>query len=316
MKNLYPDIEPNITHQLEVGQGHTLMVEECGNAAGIPIVFLHGGPGSYCKSHHRCFFNPSIYRIILFDQRGAGRSTPSGNLQFNTTDHLLADMELIREKLNIDKWIIFGGSWGATLSLLYAQKHTDKVLGLILRSIFLARKSDVSWFYIEGGVNKYFPKQWQKFFELTSVNQEELLTTYYEALTGNDINIRNTAALTWAAWAGCVVSNGRFPEPTEVSEKLLNSVRIECHYLYHNHFIKENQLISNINKVANIPTVLIHGQKDLVCLPENSQLLKQHLPMAKLKLIPTGGHLSDDPAMISALVEATDEMGKLNILEG
>ncbi|MCK5877193.1 MAG: prolyl aminopeptidase [Candidatus Marithrix sp.] len=312
MKKLYPDIEPNTIYQLEVGQDHVLMVEECGNPTGIPIIFLHGGPGSNSKPQHRSFFDPSIYRIILFDQRGAGYSQPSGNLQANTTKHLLADMELIREKLNIDKWVIFGGSWGATLSLLYTQKHVDRVLGLILRSIFLARKSDISWFHIEGGVNKYFPNQWQKFFDFAPGRDwQQLLIAYYTALTGNNIDIKNHAALTWAAWSGCVVSNGTFPEPTEVSDKLLNSVRIECHYLYNNYFIEENQLVLNIDKVINIPTTLIHGQKDLVCLPDNSQLLKRHLPKAQLKIIPSGGHLSDDPAMISALVEATDEMGDL-----
>ncbi|MBE9561945.1 MAG: prolyl aminopeptidase [Proteobacteria bacterium] len=311
MKSLYPDIEPYITHKLEVGQGHVLMVEECGNATGIPIIFSHGGPGSSCKPHHRCFFNPAKYRIILFDQRGAGRSTPSGNLQSNTTEHLLADIELIRETLNIDKWIVFGGSWGATLSLLYAQKHTDRVLGLILRSIFLARKSDISWFHVEGGVDKHFPKQWQKFFEFSPGGWKQLLEAYHEALISNELEDKNTAALAWATWSACVVSNGKFPEPTEVSDKMLSSVRIECHYLYYNYFIEENQLISNIDKVVDIPTILIHGQKDLVCLPENSQLLKRHLSTAQLKIIPSGGHLSDDPAMISALVEATDEMSEI-----
>ncbi len=313
MKTLYPDIEPYITHQLEVGQGHVLMVEECGNKTGIPIIFLHGGPGSNCKPHHRSFFNPAIYRIILFDQRGAGRSKPAGNLQHNTTVHLLADMELIREKLHIDKWIVFGGSWGATLSLLYAQKFPDKVLGLVLRSIFLARKLDISWFHMNGGVNKHFPKQWQIFFEFAPGNWKQLLTAYYEALTGNDVNYMNTAALRWATWGSCVVSNGTFPTPTETSAQLLNSVRIECHYLYNNYFMEENQLILNINKVIKIPIILIHGQKDLVCLPEGSQLLKRHLPTAQLKIIPSGGHLSYDPAMIAALVDATDEMGNLDL---
>lgn len=308
MKTLYPDIEPYITHQLEVGQGHVLMVEECGNNAGIPIVFLHGGPGSNCKPHHRSFFNPAIYRIILFDQRGAGRSKPNGNLQHNTTTHSLADMELIRKKLQIEKWVVFGGSWGATLSLLYAQKHPDRVLGLILRSIFLARKQDISWFHINGGVSKHFPKQWQTFFEFAPGNWEQLLTAYYTALTGNDIASMNNAALAWATWGGCVVSNGTFPAPTEPSEQLVNSVRIECHYLYNKYFIEENQLIANIDKVINIPTIFIHGDKDLVCLPEGSKLLKRHLPTAQLKIIPSGGHLADDPAMIAALVNATDEM--------
>ncbi len=312
MKTLYPDIEPYATHQLEVGQGHVLMVEECGNATGIPIVFLHGGPGSSCKAYHRSFFNPAKYRIILFDQRGAGRSTPAGELQSNTTEYLLADIELIREKLNIDKWIIFGGSWGATLGLLYAQKHSDKILGLILRSIFLARKCDIDWVHMDEGVNKYFPEQWQEFFDFAPGDWTQLLTAYYTALTGKDVDVMNKAALAWASWGGCVVSNGKFATPTEISEKILNLIRIECHYLYHNCFIEENQLISDINKIANIPTILIHGEKDLVCLPESSQLLKQNLPTAKLIIVPNVGHLSDEPSMLSALIEATDEM--LNII--
>ncbi len=311
MKILYPDIEPYATHQLDVGQGHILTVEECGNANGIPIVFLHGGPGSNCKSYHRSFFDPAKYRIILFDQRGAGRSTPAGKLQFNTTEHLLADIELIRETLNIKKWVVFGGSWGAALGLLYAQQHSDKVLGIILRSIFLARKCDIDWFHMDDGVNKYFPKQWQDFFDFAPGDWNQLLIAYHTALTGGDINAKNKAALAWATWGGCVVSSGTFADPTEVSEKLLNLVSIECHYLYNNYFIKENQLVLDINKVKNIPTILIHGQKDLVCLPESSRLLKQHLPSAKLILVPSSGHLSDDPAMISALVESTDEMKNL-----
>lgn len=312
MITLYPNIEPYATHQIKVGQEHILMVEECGNPDGIPIIFLHGGPGSYCKPYHRCFFNPSIYRIVLFDQRGAGRSSPTGSLQDNTTWDLLTDMETIRKQLLIKNWIIFGGSWGATLGLLYAQQYPDQVLGLILRGTFLARERDIHWFYAEGGVNRFFPKQWQAFTRFLPKEEhwDNPLAIYYEYLTSKNTTVAHTAALAWATWGGCVVSCGMYAPLTESSEKLLNETRIECHYVFNHFFLEEYQLLRNIDKVADIPAILIHGQRDLVCPLESSYLLEQNWPAAQLKVVPTGGHLAADSEMLSALVEATDEMAK------
>ncbi len=310
MTFLYPDIEPLATHQIAVGKEHVLTVEECGNPDGIPVVFLHGGPGANCKPYHRSFFNPKKYRIVLFDQRGAGRSTPTGCLQDNTTSDLLADMEIIRKQLDIKKWVIFGGSWGATLGLLYAQQYPENVLGIILRSIFLARKCDIEWFHHESGLCRLFPQQWQDFMSpLSEKEREEPLTVYYDKITGNDMNTALHAALAWMNWAGCVVSYGQFPALTESSEQTLNEARIESHYMFNRCFIDENQLLRDIDKVAHLPTILIHGQRDLVCPLDSSYLLAQNWQNAQFKVIPTGGHLaSEPPEMLSALVEATDEM--------
>jgi len=312
MTTLYPNIEPYTTHQLTVGQEHVLMVEESGNPNGIPVIFLHGGPGGHCKTHHRCFFNPNHYRIVLFDQRGAGRSTPIGCLKNNTTWDLLNDMEIIRKQLTIEKWLIFGGSWGTTLGLLYAQQYPENVLGLILRGTFLARQRDINWFYTDGGVNCIFPQQWQAFTQwLPKIAEgKELIAMYYNYLTSQDKAVANKAALAWAAWHGCVVSYGQFPAPTETSDKLLHEARIECHYFFNDCFLEDNYLLQHIDSVTHIPAIFIHGQQDLVCPLESSYLLTQNLPKAQLRIVPTGGHLAHDPDMISTLVTATDEMAK------
>jgi len=313
MTTLYPDIEPYTTHQIAASQNHVLMVEECGNRHGIPIIFLHGGPGGHCKPYHRSCFDPNLYRIVLFDQRGAGRSIPTGSLENNTTSDLLRDMETIRTQLDIENWVIFGGSWGATLGLSYAQQHPERVLGIILRSIFLARKNDLDWFYRDGGVKRLFPQQWQAFIRfLPEGHWDNPLAIYYDYLTGKDTAKAHAAALAWAAWEGCIISYGEFAAPTEPSEELLNAARIGCHYIFNHGFLEENQLLQNVNKVADIPAIIIHGQRDLVCPLDSSYLLEQNWPAAQLKIVPTAGHLvGDDPEMIAATVDATDEMAKI-----
>jgi proline iminopeptidase len=312
MKTPYPDIEPYATHKIAVGQPHVLTVEECGNPQGVPVLFLHGGPGSHCKPHHRSVFNPDIYRIVLFDQRGAGRSTPSGCLQDNTTGDLVADMETIRKQLKIPKWVIFGSSWGTALGLVYAQQYPEHVLALILRGTFLARTRDINWGYVSGGVSRIFPQQWQEFTHfLPKKHLDTPLADYYDYLTGKDTALARTAAIAWAAWNGYVVSNGEFTDPIEFSKELLNGIRIECHYMFNRCFLEENQVLLHLNKLANIPAIIIHGQQDLVCPLENSYLLKQNWPMAQLKIVPTGGHLARDPETISAIVEATDEIFRI-----
>jgi len=243
-----------------------------------------------------CFFNPNFYRVILFDQRGAGRSTPNGCLQDNTTWDLLADMEVIRKQ-----------------GLLYAQQHPESVLALILRGIFLARECDLGWFYQEGGVKRLFPQQWEFFAQgLSEQERENPLAAYYEQLTGNDTHQALMAALAWSNWAGCIVSHGQFAALTEPSKDILNEARIECQYMYNRCFIEENQLLRDIDKVANLQAVLIHGQRDLVCPADSSYLLVQNWHAAQLKMIATGGHLASDvPEMLSALVEATDGIAKM-----
>lgn len=312
MNQLYPEIKPYAIQELAVGQGHVLMIEECGNPKGIPIVFLHGGPGSHCKPYHRSFFNPQLYRIILFDQRGAGRSTPTGSLQDNTTQHLLADLEVIRKQLEITHWVIFGSSWGTTLGLLYAQHYPEKVLGLVLRSTFLARERDILWCYRDGGVNRLFPKQWQAFTRfLPTGHWETPLAIYHEYLTGQNQKKAQIAALAWSAWTGCVVSLGLFESPTEISENLLLEAKIECHYLFNHCFIQENQILNQLETITDVPAILIHGQRDLMSPLENSYILEQNWPAARIKIVPTAGHLSKEPDMLAAIVEATDEMATM-----
>lgn len=312
MTNLYPNIEPYATYPLAVGEGHVLRVEECGNPEGIPVVFLHGGPGSHCKPYHRAFFDPTIYRIVLFDQRGSGLSTPTGNLQDNTTWDLLADLETIREKLNIENWVIFGGSWGATLGLLYAQQYPEHVLGLILRGIFLARERDIHWFYGEDGVKRFFSKEWREFTQLLPEGHWETpLAIYYNYLTSNNLKEAESAALAWAKWGSCVVTLGQTTQPLEISAEMLNKARIECHYMFHHCFLEENQLLRDVEKVADIPAILVHGQCDLVCPLESSFLLEQQWPAAQLRIIPSAGHLACEPDMLAALVDATNEMAKM-----
>lgn len=310
---LYPAIEPYATYSLPVGHGHILYVEECGNPNGHPIVFLHGGPGSCCKPHHRTLFNPDIYRIILFDQRGAGRSTPAGSLTNNTTWDLLQDMEQLRKQLRIDSWVIFGGSWGATLGLLYAQQYPQHVAGLVLRSIFLARERDVHWAYREGGVNRFFPKQWKDFTRFLPKEEhwDTPLAIYYDYLIDKELATAKTAALTWSAWGNCIVTFGQLPATTVCTKEILNEARLECHYIFHHYFIEENQLLQEVDKVADIPAILLHGQCDLMCPLESSYLLEQAWPAAQLRILPMVGHLTSEPAMMAALVEATEDMAKL-----
>jgi len=302
--------EPYAVHAVPVAPEHVLYVEECGNPQGLPVVFLHGGPGSHCKPYHRSLFDSTLYRVILFDQRGTGRSTPQGSLRNNTTSELLADLEKLRRYLGIQNWVMFGGSWGATLGLLYAQKYPEYVSGLVLRSIFLARERDIHWSYRDGGVNRLFPKQWKAFtrFLPTEEHWDNPLGVYYNLLTGDDIALAKQAALAWASWGGCLVSYGQFDMPSEGSEELLKEARLECHYIFHHCFIEENQLLREVPKVADIPAILLHGQRDLVCPLESSYLLERAWPAAQLRILPTCGHLTNEPEMVAALREATTDL--------
>jgi len=310
--SLYPDIEQVTTYDIEVGDGHCLYVEECGNPKGIPVVFLHGGPGSCCKPYHRSFFDPTRYRIILFDQRGSGRSQSHHPLKNNTSAALIADMEIIREKLSIDKWVVFGGSWGATLGLLYAQAHHDKVLGLIVRGTFLARKADTQWFYSDQGVARIYPQQWQEF--TASVPEEarnDISRYYYTCLTKGSAEQAKSATFAWANWGGCVVSNAEFPAlpMEEISADMSHEASIELHYVVNHSFIEDNEILNNVDKLAGIKGIIIHGQRDYLCPLESSYQLHQQWANSELVVLPESGHLANgDEAMIGALVNATDEM--------
>ena len=311
MRSLYPEIEPNNYYQHPVDDIHEIYFEESGNPSGIPVLFLHGGPGLGSSENHRRYFDPVQYRIINFDQRGCNRSSPRGEVRNNTTWDLLNDIEVIREKLNIDKWLLFGGSWGATLALLYTQDNPQHTLGLILRGTFLARRRDQHWF-TNDGVCRIFPDQWEKFRSFIPADeQHDLVAAYYERLISTDQELMAQTARQWSDWAGKVVTylleNNQYVTPDDVTE-VINQVRIETHFASHGYFIQENQILTEISKTPEVPIFIIHGRRDLTCTVDSSWELHKALSGSVLTIVEQGGHLASDPVMTDALVTATDEM--------
>jgi proline iminopeptidase len=313
MKDLYPPIEPYAAHFLDVDGGHRLYAEECGNPAGLPVVFLHGGPGSGCKSYHRCFFDPHKYRIVLPDQRGSGRSTPHGGLTHNTTQYLLADLELIRTRLGIDRWLLFGGSWGAGLALLYAEQHPERVSGMVLRGTFLARHCDLNW-YVKDGVNRIYPERWA---ELVGVipksGRGDLVRAIHGLLHGKDELAQRRIARAWSLWGGQVALGDEFDPATvdeHVPQRMVQQARLELHYAFNRYFLEEGQILEDCERLPDVPIILIHGRRDLVCPVESAYALHQHLPRAELRILPNAGHIASGEEMIDALVRAADEMAE------
>lgn len=310
MRQLYPEIHPFAVHRLSVGGGHDLYVEECGSPGGIPVVFLHGGPGSGCSENHRRYFDPSRYRVVLFDQRGCHRSTPRGGVTANTTADLLADMERIREQLQIGKWMIYGGSWGATLGLLYAQHRPDRITSMILRGVFLARTRDLAWF-LGDGANRLFPDCWAEFVScIPDGERGDLVSAYHRRIHGRDPAVRVQAARHWSNW-GARVTTYLLPlsvAEVEDPEKILSEAGIETHYALSRYFIEEDQILRNIGRLPRVPARIIHGRRDLTCTLESSWALHQAIPGSLLNIVEQGGHLAGEPAMIDALVQATDAM--------
>lgn len=312
MLTLYPPIKPYAEHNLKVDDIHTLYIEECGEPTGIPIVFLHGGPGAGCDPDHRRFFDPTKYRIILFDQRGCGRSTPHICLINNTTQDLIEDMEKIREYLNVKKWMLFGGSWGATLALLYAQAYPKNVLGFVLRSVFLGRKSDLEWLFKEGGVSKFFPDHWQNFLEHVPEGQRgDMIKAYYDLLHGPDEIRHMSVAKSWGLWeAECSTlevnpdNERRFTN----AHFAIGIATIETHYFVNNMFIEENQILNNMAKIKHLPAVIVHGRYDMVCPLDNSYALSAMWPEAKLEIIRHAGHAATEPGITDALISATNTL--------
>lgn len=311
MRCQYPPIQPYVTHQVAVDSRHSLYVEECGNPAGIPVVFVHGGPGGGCKPGDRCFFDPERYRVILFDQRGSGRSIPHAELGDNHTGALISDMELIRNQLGIGQWLLFGGSWGSTLSLLYAQAHPDRVLGLVLRGIFLCRDDDIRWFY-QYGASEVFPDYWQDFLApIPEAERADLLAAYHRRLTGDNDLERMAAAKAWSVWEGrCSTLD---PNPDMVAHFAsprfaLAFARIESHYFINHAFIRPNQILDEAHKLAGLPGIIVHGRYDLVCPLSQAHALSRVWPDAELEIIRDAGHSSGEPGIVDALVRATDAM--------
>ena len=294
MRTLYDPIEPYEQGSLKVSPLHTLYYELCGKPAGTPVVFLHGGPGGGTIPDHRRFFDPAAYRIVLFDQRGAGRSTPHAALEENTTWDLVADIERLRTHLQIDRWVVFGGSWGSTLALAYAETHPDRVRALVLRGIFLCRPKEIRWFYQEGA-SAIFPDLWEEYLApIPEAERGDLLRAYHRRLTSEDEAVR------------------LIPDPKVIADfgepqKALALARIECHYFVHDAFFEsENWLVEQVDAVRRIPGVIVQGRYDVVCPAMSAWDLRRAWPEAELRIVPDAGHHALEPGIADALVTATD----------
>lgn len=311
MHPLFPDIQPYAEEMIEVGDGHSLYLEQSGSVEGIPVLFVHGGPGAGCEARHRRFFDPNHYRIILFDQRGAGRSTPHAALEHNTTQHLIADIEKIREHLGIKQWVLFGGSWGSTLALLYAEAHPERVLGLILRGIFLCRQKEIDWFY-QDGTSRLFPDYWADFIHpIPEAERDNLLAAHYKRLTGADELARMASAKAWSIWEGRTSNLHTKREIVDYfadPHVALALARIEAHYFMNDSFLKPDQILNEAERLKDIPGFIIHGRYDVICPLENAFDLSARWPLAELEIVPDAGHSAFEPGITDALVQASISM--------
>ena len=311
--NLYPKIKPYDSGFLNVDQ-HQVYFEQCGNPNGKPALFLHGGPGGGGSEEVRRFFNPDLYRIIIFDQRGCGRSKPHGCLENNTTWHLVSDIENLREKLGIEKWLVFGGSWGSTLSLAYAQAHPKSVSELVLRGIFLLRKEELHWFY-QDGASRIFPEAWSGFLDIIDENKRNnLMSSYHEIFKSDDKEKRLKAAIAWSKWEAATSSLAYKPSLVEEfsnPEFALAFALIENHYFVNKGWFKtENQIIENIDIIRSIPAVIVQGRYDVVCPMKTAWELSEAWPEAELIVAPASGHTAFEKEITHALISATDKFGK------
>ncbi len=308
-RTLYPAFEPNYTGYLKVSGGHELYYEESGNPHGKPAVFLHGGPGGGCTEKMRRFFNPDVYRVVLFDQRGCGKSRPHASLEENTTWDLVNDIEILRAALQIDRWQVFGGSWGSTLALAYSQTHPERVTELVLRGIFMLRKKEIQWFY-QKGASELFPDLWQHYLQpIPKSERRDLVGAYYKRLTSDDPEVRLQAAKAWSIWEAStsfLMPNDKITDTFGADDLALSLARIECHYFVNDGFMKENQLIKNVGKIRNIPGVIVQGRYDIVCPSISAWELAQAWPEADLRIVPDAGHAAFESGNIHELVMATD----------
>lgn len=315
MREFYPALEPYESGHLKVSDIHEIYWEQCGNPKGKPIIFLHGGPGGGTNPDQRRYFDPAFYRIILFDQRGCGHSTPFAELRENTTWNLIADIEKLRTHLGISKWHVFGGSWGSTLALTYAITHPDKTTALILRGIFLCRPSEIRWFYQEGA-SQIFPDLWEEYLKPIPKNERSnLVESYYKRLTSPDERVRLEAARAWSKWEGgtsYLYPKASAVEEFEDAERALPFARIECHYFMNNAFFPtDNYILENASKIRQIPGVIIQGRYDVVCPATSAWDLHRAWPEAALTIVSDAGHSATEPGIRSALISATDEMRKV-----
>jgi proline iminopeptidase len=313
-RGLFPEIGANRTGRLRVSDVHELYFEESGNPAGKPVVFVHGGPGGGTEPKHRRFFDPDVYRIVLFDQRGCGQSTPHASLVDNTTWHLVSDMEALRGHLGIERWQVFGGSWGSTLALAYAEAHPDRVTELVLRGIFMLRKQEIDWFY-QGGASALFPDAWEGYLApIPEGERHDLLHAYHRRLTSDDPAVRTAAARAWSIWEGS--TSHLYVDPEEVGRTgeeqfALAFARIECHYFVNRGFFQpETQLLDGVPRIRHIPAVIVQGRYDVVCPMETAWALHRAWPEAEFRLVPDAGHSAFEPGIVHELVEATDRFRK------
>ncbi len=306
--DLYPAIEPHASGRIELDGGHTMYWEECGNPDGVPVLFIHGGPGAGSTATHRRFFDPAHYRIVLLDQRGAGRSTPLAAVEDNTTGHLVADIETLRAARGIDRWLVFGGSWGSTLAIVYGEAHPERCLGFVLRGIFLCSRRELDWFLY--GVRAVFPEAWRAFAEfLPKAERGDLLAGYWRRLIDDDPAVHMPAARAWAGYeAACSTlrpgpaASGSFQGGTAS----LGLARIEAHYFRHDMFVRENQLLDDLHRIRHLPATIVQGRYDMVCPPVTADLLARAWPEAEYVVVPDAGHSAMESGIRAALVTATE----------
>lgn len=312
LRTLYDPIEPYDSGHLQVSSVHELYYEQCGNPNGKPVVFLHGGPGAGLIADYRRFFDPKAYRVILFDQRGAGRSRPHASVDDNTTWHLVQDIEQVREHFGIEQWLVFGGSWGSTLALAYAESHPERVRALVLRGIFLCRPKEIRWFYEDSqGASAIFPDKWEEYVRIIpEAERGDMIRAYYRRLTSDDPAVRLEAARAWAIWEASALK--LLPDQSLIDDfsgpdVALAMARIECHYFVNNSFFEtENYLLEHIDRIRDIPSVIVHGRYDMVCPFMSAWDLHRAWPEATLRVIADAGHAAIEPGIADALIEATD----------
>lgn len=309
---LYPPFDPFDQRMVDVGQGHSVYVEQCGNPKGIPVVVLHGGPGGGCSPAMRRYFDPEIYRVVLFDQRGCGRSRPHASITDNTTWHLVADIERIRILLGIEEWIVFGGSWGATLSLIYAETHPERVTQLVLRGVFLMTQGELDWFY-GGGAGRFWPETWARFVAPIPENERgDMIAAYNRRLFSGDLNEETKYARAWSAWENALASiqsNGRSGESPGHYARAF--ARLENHYFANAGFLEfDGQILANMGRISHIPGTIVQGRYDMICPPSAAWKLNELWPMAELKMVRNAGHALSEPGISSELVRVMDRIAE------
>ena len=309
LRTLYPPLEPRESGTLDVGDGHTIYWERCGKAGGKPAVFLHGGPGSGCSPVHRQLFDPELYDVLLFDQRGCGRSTPHAGLEANTTWHLVDDIERLRKLIGVERWLVFGGSWGSTLALAYAETHPARVTELVVRGIYTVTRAEIAWYY-QFGVSEMFPDKWERFqAPIPEAERGDMIAAYRKRLTSDDIAERTEAAQAWSLWEGETIT--LLPE-MELTSHYGSAhfarafARIENHYFIHGCWLEEGQLLRNAGRLADIPGTIVHGRYDMPCPARSAWSLHKAWPRAEFHLIEGAGHAYSEPGILDRLIRATD----------